>query len=136
MSTDQYLVPVGNTIQLVSHTHLTPQTSSHVKAAVPIQAACAGIRAALVIGDTLTSHFWLNILGLSSDSSLRYYIVEEDLGAVCGLLHVIPDVVPSFLVFQSGFVIDWFPAPLPNPGCAVDPLVLLGMVRTKLSSYR
>jgi hypothetical protein len=113
MSIDQYLVPVGNTVH----------------------AACSGISAALVVGDGLTSHFWLNILGFSVDSSIRYYVMEEDLGAVAMLLHVLPEVVPSFLVFQSGFVVDWFPAPLPEPGCAVDPTVLLGMVRTRLSVY-
>lgn len=64
---------------------------------------------ALVIGETLTSHFWLNILPLAQNPRLRLFVTEQDLIALGPRLHIRPLVVPCFLVFANGYVIDWFP---------------------------
>ena len=111
------LEAVGNTIR-----HRTPVKQ--------------GVHAALVVGDSLTSHFWLNILPMAQDAALRFYVTVDDLAALAGRLHVRPDVIPSFLVFSdTGFAIDWFPAPLPAPGQAVEHTALVEAVRSRLRSY-
>ncbi len=75
----------------------------------------------LVVNDTLTSHFWLNLLPLSSNPLLRFYITESDLEHLSQRLHVRPIIAPAFVVIIHGYMIDWFPAPLPEPGCVADP---------------
>jgi hypothetical protein len=77
----------------------------------------------------------LNILPLSQDAALRYYITEDDLLCIQGRLHVVPAVLPAFLVFRSGYVVDWFPAPLPPRGEVADPVSLLQRVRERLRDY-
>lgn len=89
----------------------------------------------LVVGEELTSHFWLNILPLSQDRALRFYIPESDLVTLDEHLHVRPSVVPSFLVMVHGYPVDWFPAPLPGPAEAADPRELLGQVYQRLRQY-
>lgn len=73
------LVPVGNTLRMGGAT-------------MPPDVALV-----LVVGSTLTSHFWLNILPLAPESRMRYYVTEGDLGAMVDYLHVRPTVVPAFL---------------------------------------
>lgn len=105
-------------------------------------------RGVLVVGPTLTCHFWINILPLAHDPLLSHYITVDDLRALGPRLYVRPAVIPSFLVLDAeGFPVDWFPAPLdraypprcaraaPRPGVAADPLELTAAVRTQLASY-
>ena len=89
----------------------------------------------LVVGDTLTSHFWLNLLPLAHDPLVRHFVTVDDLQTVASRLHVLPDRVPSFLVFHHGFPVDWFPAPLPRAREAVDPGSLVQAVRRRLQAY-
>jgi hypothetical protein len=97
--------------------------------------AGSGAYAALVVGPSLTSHWWLNILPLAQDAAIRYYITEDDLLCIEGRMHVVPEVLPAFLVFRSGYVVDWFPAPLPPRGDLVDPVSLINRVRERLRDY-
>jgi hypothetical protein len=109
-------------------------------------------RAVLVVGNTLTCHFWLNILPMLRDDALRLYITIEDLQALDGRrlrahgarrrlaegsrLYVRPTMIPSFLVLDAdGFPVDWFPAPLPVAGAVADPAALLAAVRRQLAEY-
>ena len=46
-------------------------------------------------------------------AAIRYFVTVDDLQVVAERLHVRPTMVPSFIVFcESGFAVDWFPAPL------------------------
>lgn len=117
----QQLEEVGNTIRIL---HMNIPGKRY-----PVQAA-------LVVGTSLTSHYWLNILPLARNPCLRYYITEDDLESMVDHLHVYPDVLPSFLVFYHGYAVDWFPAPLPAPGCAHDPLQLVSSVQARIDRYR
>ena len=94
-----------------------------------------GVYAVLVVGDTLSSHFWLNLLPLARDPQVRHFVTVDDLALVAGRLHVLPDLVPSFLVFYHGFPVDWFPAPLPPAREAGDPAALVRTVRRRLADY-
>ena len=95
-----------------------------------------GVHCALIVGSTVTCHFWLNILPLAADPALRYFITVDDLQAVVDRLHVRPTVIPAFLVFcPQGFPIDWFAAPLPGAGEAVEHGKLLQAVRQRLRAY-
>ena len=114
---EQELADIGNTIR-----------NSHGNRRHPVQAA-------LVVGNTLTSHYWLNILPLARNPALRYYITEDDLQTISDRLHVHPNIVPSFLVFYYGYIVDWFPAPLPPAGGVQDPLALLATVQECLQQY-
>ena len=116
----QILQEVGNTLR---NTQMGGTSRRH------------NVQAALVIGNSLTSHYWLNLLPLARNSCLRYYITEDDLEELADRLHVYPQVVPSFLVFHHGYIVDWFPAPLPPPGCAQDPLSLIATVQDRLAQY-
>jgi hypothetical protein len=90
----------------------------------------------LLAGTGITSHYWLNILALSPDGRLRYYITEDDFAAMSDWSHVKPTTVPSFLVISDGYIVDWFPAPLPNDGGIHDPVTLLSEVIQRLQTYR
>lgn len=116
---EQYLVPVGSTVR-----HVVPD------------AGAKSLHAALLVGDTLTSHFWLNILSLCRDARVRYFLTESDLQLVSERLHVRPELLPCFLVFVGGYLVDWFPAPLPPASCAVDPMELLAKVCQQLQTYQ
>lgn len=75
---------------------------------------------ALLVNDNLASHFWLNLLAMVCvDARLRHYITEQDYASVSDHVHVQPRVAPAFLVFSHGYIVDWFPAPLPPPNRAV-----------------
>ena len=100
-----------------------------------VRAERSGLYAVLVVGDTLTSHFWQNLLPLARDPSVRHFVTVEDLQTAAPWLHVHPTLVPAFLVFQHGFAVDWFPAPLPRPMEVVDPVALVESVRCRLRSY-
>lgn len=89
----------------------------------------------LLVGNTLASHYWLNILAMSADPRCRHYITEMDYGIVAERMHIQPRVSPAFLVFCQGYVVDWFPAPLPAPGCIQDPTSLMTMVLAKIPEY-
>ena len=89
----------------------------------------------LVVNNSMASHYWLNLLPLCRDSSLQFYISEDDLASVSDRLHVQPLVVPCFLVFSRGYVVDWFPAPLPVLEGASDPTRLVRSVQNRLKEY-
>lgn len=116
--TPRALVPVGNTVRMGG-------------AAAPPDVALV-----LVVGATLTSHFWLNILPLATEPRMRYYVTEGDLRAVVDRLHVRPTCVPAFLVLRDGYPVDWMPAPLPPPGQVADPAELVARVRDRIAHYR
>ena len=118
---EQQLDDIGNTIH---NSHLL----SHGNRRNPVQAA-------LVVGNTLTSHYWLNILPMARNPALRYYITEDDLQTISDRLHVHPNIMPSFLVFYYRYIVDWFPAPLPPAGGVQDPFALLTTVQERLQQY-
>lgn len=61
---------------------------------------------------------------------------HEDLQTLFPFLHVRPEVLPAFLVCKDGWIVDWFPAPLPPSGDVVtDPSALLVLVEARLSAY-
>lgn len=116
----QFLVPSGNTIRVDG----------------PLGVVGGGAIAVLVVDNTLTSHFWLNILPLASNPAVRYFIQEADLAVVADRLHVFPRVVPSFLVAGAdGFFVDVFPAPLPAAGEVADPVALTDWVADHVMRY-
>ena len=118
----EYLEPVGNTLK---HGH----PSTKVIAALIVSARAVLCWGGQQVSNTLTCHYWLNILPLSRDPSapgpprpaagaaIRFYITEEDFVFMSDLLHVQPSMLPCFLVFRHGYAVDWFPGPLPPPGC-------------------
>lgn len=112
---EQFLEPVGNTVREQKHRR--------------------GVHAVLVIGQSLTSHFWLNILPVACNPRIQHFVTQSDLEQIADRLHVRPTVVPSFLVMSDGFVVDWFPAPLPTPGHAANPQVLVDSVNERLRAY-
>ena len=89
----------------------------------------------LLVGSTLASHYWMNILAMSGDIRLRYFLTEEDYLSMQTGIHVKPNVVPSFLVVSDGFFVDWFPAPLPATHSIQDPSELVASVRERLRDY-
>jgi len=114
---ERLLVPVGNTFRL--------------------EGACASVVLVLVVGETITSHWWLNLLPLCDSELVRFFITEADLRAVAatGRLHVRPTHAPAFLVLRNGFVVDWLPAPLPEPGAPANPKALLASVEARVRTY-
>ena len=90
----------------------------------------------LVVGATLTSHFWLNILPLCHSDTIRNFITASDLQQICDRLHVQPKAFPCFLVLVGGYIVDWFLAPLPSPGEVADPQELIQAVLDKIVTYR
>lgn len=92
-------------------------------------------RLVLLVGTDVSSHFWLNILPFAVNPHLRVYLTLEDLTSVSHLMHVLPDVVPSFLVLRGGFFIDWFPAPLPDPHGPPEPQTLIKKAEQELQRY-
>jgi hypothetical protein len=90
----------------------------------------------LVVGGTITCHFWLNILPLCDEHSIRHFITIQDLSLLADRLHVQPKVLPCFLVLVEGYVIDWFRAPLPPPGEAVNSRQLIKLVLDTMFMYR
>jgi hypothetical protein len=110
-----WLQPIGNTVQYEKHT--------------------SSVIGVLVVGGTLTSHFWLNILPLCRDETIRYFITVNDLAAIVDRLHVQPMALPCFLVLAEGFIVDWFLAPLPPPGEVVDPVELIQTVLDIMMTY-
>lgn len=98
-------------------------------------AASGDTRLVLLVGHDITSHFWLNILPFAVDPRLRTYMTQDDLESVVHRIHVIPEVVPAFLVVHGGFFVDWFPAPLPEPNAPPQPQVLLGKAEQLLKGY-
>lgn len=113
---EQWLEAVGNTVR---HGRSPPR----------------GVQAALVVADTITCHFWLNILPLVKEASIRHFLTVADLEAISDRLHVRPSVVPSFIVFRGGYMVDWFPAPLPRAGLAANPHSLVDVVKKRLLRY-
>lgn len=102
----------------------------------------AGARLVLVTGDGLASAWWLSALTLARRPTLRHYITRSDVeallpcpgGAAGPVLHVRPSVAPAFLVVVHGWIVDWFPAPLPEEA-ACDPGPLLDAVESRLAAY-
>lgn len=90
----------------------------------------------LVVGGTITCHFWLNILPMCGDHTIRHFITIQDLSVIADHLHVQPKVLPCFLVLVEGYFVDWFRAPLPPPGQAVDPNKLIQLVLATMITYR
>lgn len=111
----QLLQPVGNTLREQAHQR--------------------GVHAVLVVGNSLTCHFWLNLLPLVRSARVQHFVTQDDLACVADRLHVRPTVVPSFLVVSEGFIVDWFPAPLPAAGEAAEPKALLSAVHERLQRY-
>jgi hypothetical protein len=93
------------------------------------------VHAVLLIGDTLASHYWLNIVATSGDVRLRHFITEDDFRALGPAIHVRPQLAPCFLVVCDGFIVDWFPAPLPTTQGIQDPSSLLSSVLEHLTAY-
>ncbi len=93
------------------------------------------VLAALVVGSSLSCHFWLSILPLARDGALRCFIREADLAVLGDRLHVRPAALPAFLVFVDGFAVDAFPAPLPAGEPTADPLSLIAQVQERLRRY-
>jgi hypothetical protein len=94
-----------------------------------------GVIGVLVVGATLTSHFWLNLLPLCHSATIRNFIKASDLQLIYERLHVQPKAFPCFLVLVSGYIVDWFLAPLPPPGEAADPQELIQAVLDKIVIY-
>lgn len=95
------------------------------------------LAAVLVAGRDPASQLWLNLLWLSDDAALRYFLTESDAAAIAERLPVCPAAAPAFLVACGGFFVDAFPAPLPVAGdpSSSDPTALLARVRALLSRY-
>ena len=90
----------------------------------------------LLVGDQdVGSTFWLNILPFAQSAAMRYYITERDMRMLAPHAHVLPDVVPAFLVCVDGFFVDWFPAPMPALGRPPSPLALLRAAEEALTIY-
>lgn len=113
-----YLQSVGSTVRVDYGRHQYP-----------------AVHAALLVGDSMASHYWLNILAISSDARFHYYITDEDFQQMAHTIHVRPDVIPAFLVICDGYIVDWFAAPLPMPNCIQDPSALMSSVRERLRTY-
>ena len=87
----EHLETAGNTVRLQK---MHPQ-----------QAVCV----ALLMGNTLASHYWMNIFGnvthtdslsrkwAEADARLRYYITEEDYATLVSRMHVQPQVIPRWI---------------------------------------
>lgn len=106
-------------------------------AVVAAAAAEPTLAAVLVAGRDPASQLWLNLLWLSDDAALRYFLTESDAAAIADRLPVCPAAAPAFLVACGGFFVDAFPAPLPVAGdpSSSDPTALLARVRAILSRY-
>lgn len=92
-------------------------------------------RVVLLVGTDISSHFWLNILPFATNPRLRMYMTLDDLESVSHRMHVLPDVVPSFLVLHGGYFVDWFPAPLPDPHGPPQPQALIKKAEQILQNY-
>lgn len=89
----------------------------------------------LLVGSDITSHFWLNILPFSTNPRIRHYVTVADLETIAHRMHVLPDVVPAFLVMYGGYFVDWFPAPLPHPNAPPRPQALIKRAEEHLQDY-
>lgn len=89
----------------------------------------------LLVSKTVASQFWLNILPHANSQRLRHYILEEDFFRISHRVHVRPEVSPCFLIIDDGYVVDWFPAPLPPTGYLEDIKSLLSLVEGRLMTY-
>jgi hypothetical protein len=126
------LHPVGGTVRLL----LREPGAGSPRGAEP--ALLPRVLGALVVGSSLSCHFWLSILPLArgDGGALRCYIREADLAVLGDRLHVPrPAALPAFLVFVDGFAVDAFPAPLPAGEPTADPLSLIAQVRERLRRY-
>lgn len=89
----------------------------------------------LVVGPCPLSHFWLSILPLATDASMRCFIRAADVAAISEYLYVQPGTTPAFMVMVDGYFVDSFPAPLPSEERAADPMALVREVRERLRTY-